>query len=300
MMSQINISFIANQLGSATRRGNEWSCLCPAHNDHNPSLSLGWDEKTQTLLAKCWVGCSFEDIISALKNRGLLPKRPVDEKSEKSRVYSSKVPKASKVDEMPSKIEVARHIWFESISPQGSLVESYLVTRGYNGSISATIRYNSRLFHGPSKSYYPAMVAAITRWPDKTVSSIHRTYLNSDGSDKAPISPNKMMLGSVSGGALRLSSSGSKLILAEGIETALSCFGATGISTWACLSTSGMVNVVIPPFDITQAIIIAADNDLPGQEAAGKLAQRLLGQGYAVRIAMPTKEKDFNDILRRQ
>jgi hypothetical protein len=52
------IDLIANQLGKATRVGNGWSCLCPAHDDHNPSLSLSLSEDG-TLLAHCYAGCSF-------------------------------------------------------------------------------------------------------------------------------------------------------------------------------------------------------------------------------------------------
>jgi len=31
---------IATALGKAERRGDEWICLCPAHDDHDPSLSV--------------------------------------------------------------------------------------------------------------------------------------------------------------------------------------------------------------------------------------------------------------------
>jgi len=107
-----------------------------------------------------------------------------------------------------------------------------------------------------------------------------------------------MMFGLTKGGAVRLSPPGSKLILAEGIETALSCFYATNIPTWSCLSTSGMVDVIVPSLEITSEIIICADGDGAGQKAANKLAERLHGSGYCVRIAPSPPDQDFNDILR--
>ena len=155
----------------------------------------------------------------------------------------------------------------------------------------------TRLFHN-SRTYHPAMIAAVALWPSKTISGVHRTYLAADGSDKVPLPPNKMMLGLIKGGAIRLSPIGTKLILAEGIETALSCFYATHVPTWSCLSTSGMIDIVVPPLEITQEIIVCADGDGAGQKAADKLAERLHRAGYGVRIARSPQGQDFNDVLR--
>ena len=92
MMSP-DIDLIANQLGKATRTRGGWSCLCPAHDDHHPSLSLSLSEE-ETLLAHCYAGCSFPDIMSALRKRGMweksdflhrrdmLPKAPITERAK--------------------------------------------------------------------------------------------------------------------------------------------------------------------------------------------------------------------------
>ncbi len=277
------IDWIAKQLGKATRTGNGWLCLCPAHDDHHPSLSLSLSEDG-TLLAHCYAGCSFPDILSALRSRRLLEMNDFPQQSDR-------FPQASN--------EMALRIWQESVRAEGTYVETYLRSRGICGDIPPTLRFHPRLFHN-SRTYHPAMVAAVTLWPSKSVVGVHRTYLTADGTDKAPLSPNKMMLGSTKGGAVRLSPIGTKLILAEGIETALSCFSATNILTWSCLSTSGMIDVVVPPLEITQEIIICADGDGAGQNAANKLAKRLHQAGYGVRIAPSPQGQDFNDILREQ
>lgn len=56
-------------------RPGEWRACCPAHDDHNPSLSIkeGGDG---TLLLKCWAGCSAQAIVTAvgLTMRDLFPK----------------------------------------------------------------------------------------------------------------------------------------------------------------------------------------------------------------------------------
>jgi hypothetical protein len=282
MMSP-HIDLIANQLGKATRVGNGWSCLCPAHDDHNPSFSLSLGEDG-TLLARCYAGCSFLDVMSALRKRGMLEKSDFLERRD----IPPKPP-----DEM------VLRIWRETLPAEDSPVQAYLKGRGYDGMIPPVLRFHHRLFHA-SRTYHPAMVAVVTLWPRKTISGVHRTYLTADGSGKAPLSPNKMMLGSIKGGAVRLASPGPQLILAEGIETALSCLYATHLPTWSCLSTSGMMDVIVPPLEITSEIIICADGDVAGQRAADKLAKRLHGTGYTVRIASPPQGQDFNDILRRE
>jgi len=280
------IDVIANQLGKATRTGNGWSCLCPAHDDHHPSLSLSLSEEG-VLLAHCYAGCSFPDIMSVLRKRGILEKSDLLHQRDRP----SQSPKN------PNKM--ALRIWHESVRAEGTYVETYLRSRGICGDIPPTLRFHPRLFHN-SGIYHPAMVAAVTLWPSKSVAGVHRTYLTADGTDKAPLSPNKMMLGSTKEGAVRLSPIGPKLILAEGIETALSCFYATHVPTWSCLSTSGMMDIVVPPLEITSEIIICADGDGAGQNAANKLANRLHRAGYGVRIAPSPQGQDFNDILRGQ
>jgi putative DNA primase/helicase len=281
-MMPLDIDLIARKLGKATRTRCGWSCLCPAHDDHNPSLSLALSEEGK-VLAYCYVGCSFPDIMSALRREGLL-----GESDHGNHRYTS--PKTS--DDM------ALRIWRESVCAEGTLVETYLRSRGIEGSIPPTLRFHPRLFHA-SRTYHPAMVAAVALWPNQTVSGVHRTYLTAEGGGKAPLSPNKMMLGPTKGGAVRLGSPGSKLILAEGIETALSCLYATNIPTWSCLSTSGMRDVVVPPFEVTQDIIICMDGDSAGKKAASTLAERVHRAGYGVRIAPSPQGQDFNDILRR-
>ena len=84
------------------------------------------------------------------------------------------------------------------------------------------------------------MVAMVTRGKDGMPVAIHRTFLTIDGSGKAPVDPEKMMLGPCRGGAVRLGSSGDEVIVGEGIENCLAAMQATGLAAWAALSTSGL------------------------------------------------------------
>ncbi len=282
-----DITLVAKQLGKAKRVRQGWSCLCPAHEDHNPSFSLSLGKEGR-LLAYCHAGCSFPDIMLALRRRGLLGNEVFIQKHETYQHPSPKTPD-----------EIVFQMWRETLPAEGSPVQTYLKGRGCEGRIPPVLRFHRSLFH-TSRTYHPAMVAAVTLWPKQTISGVHRTYLAAEGLGKAPFFPNKMMLGSIKGGAVRLAPPGAKLILAEGIETALSCLYATHVPTWSCLSTSGMMEVVVPPLEITQEIIICVDGDNAGQHAADQLAKRLHGDGYSVRLAPSPQGQDFNDILREK
>lgn len=69
---------------------------------------------------------------------------------------------------------------------------------------------------------------------------------------------------------------------------------------WCCTSNLNATDIVVPPLQITQEIIICADGDDAGQKAADKLAKRLHRTGYGVRIAPSTQVQDFNDFLREK
>jgi hypothetical protein len=187
-------------------------------------------------------------------------------------------------------------LWAETISANASPVEKYLSARGFTGEIPETIRYHPKLYHSGMKEYYPAMVSAVTI--EKEIVGLHRTYLCPKSFKKAEIEPNKMILGKVKGGSVKLAPAGKTLIIAEGIETALSISLATSLPVWASLSASSMRSIIIPSLCVIEEVVIAADHDEAGIRAADILAERLINEGYRVRLALPPKYKtDFNDIL---
>lgn len=285
-MRNVELEAVADACGGAIRTGAGWLCKCPAHDDRTPSLSLS--VKGDKLLAYCHAGCSFKDVLEGLKLLGYKGSASPDASYERD-VKSDK------------KTAYAKKLWKASRPARGTLVETYLRNRGYIGEIPPSIRFHPNLKHQPSGNYYPAMIAAVTLFPSDDICAIHRTFLNFDGLSKADVEPNKMMLGSVKGGAVMFGArSGYILWLAEGVETALSIFLATGQPTWATLSTSGMANVILPPIEYVPSIWISADHDYAGFVAATKLGDREYDAGRTVMIVMPDAVgSDFNDLLRR-
>jgi putative DNA primase/helicase len=68
-MSDIQAADLAKALGGR-RNGKGWVAKCPAHDDHNPSLSIDVGTDGRTLL-KCRSGCKQRAVIDALKAKGL-------------------------------------------------------------------------------------------------------------------------------------------------------------------------------------------------------------------------------------
>jgi predicted P-loop ATPase len=64
---------IATALGKARRSGDGWKCLCPAHDDHNPSLCVTDGLNGLSVLLHCHAGCSQGAVIAAVRERGLWP-----------------------------------------------------------------------------------------------------------------------------------------------------------------------------------------------------------------------------------
>jgi hypothetical protein len=296
-------STILRLLPSGKKEGNEWVAFNTTRNDkHLGSFRIN-------LLNGKWVDhatgdkggdvislCAYLKGLSQYEAANYLLGNSVCSKNWNFTTTPSKVSKPSKVDAT----QYINKLWNEALNTRNSIVESYLKNRGLLlQSIPQSIRYHPNLYHKRSDKCFPAMLSAVTKYGSDKVVALHRTYLKADGSSKADILPNKMMLGQVKSAAVMLTSTNSKLVIAEGIETALSVYMATGISTWACLSTSGLINIEVPPINITQEIIIAADADIAGINAANTLAARLVESGYLVKIATPTETgTDFNDLLK--
>ena len=166
--------------------------------------------------------------------------------------------------------------------------------------VPADLRFHPALRYidedGRDIGRYPAMLA-LMRYPDGTVASIHRTYLNEIG-EKAPVPEvKKIMPGKpLKTASVRLGTVGRHLGIAEGVETAMAASRRFGVPVWAATNAELMKGWV-PPASV-ERVSIFGDNDASytGQAAAFALAQRLVREGCAVEIHIPDQEgKDWAD-----
>jgi hypothetical protein len=280
---------LAKALGGR-KAGGGWMARCPAHDDREPSLSIR-DASDGRVLVHCHAGCDQERVIAALRSRGLWEENG-HLRFTRPTPYD---PNDRPVRDDAKRSEAALAIWQSATPEDCTLVETYLISRGLNISPPTTLRFHAGLKH-PSGGVWPAMVALVTLGVDSAPIAIHRTFLARDGVGKAPVDPAKMMLGPCRGGAVRLGPIGDRLMVAEGIETALSAIQATGQPAWAALSTSSLRALDLPR-DVRDVIVLA-DGDEPGEAAARDCAWLWKREGRRVRIARPPKGMDFNDLLK--
>jgi hypothetical protein len=265
------------------KAGAAWMARCPAHQDNNPSLAIA-DAEDGGVLVRCHAGCDQREVIKALQARGLW---------EAMRRHNGRRIAQAGSDAV-RRTQAGLDIWQASRPAAETLVAVYLRSRGIILAPPLSLRFRAGLKH-PSGGAWPAMVALVTRGTDEAPLGIHRTFLAHDGSTKAPVEPAKMMLGPCRGGAVRLGTPGDLLMVGEGIETCLAAMQANGNAAWAALSTSGLRSLNLPRE--VRDVVVLADGDDPGEEAAQACAWRWKREGRRVRIARPPRGLDFNDLL---
>jgi hypothetical protein len=272
--------------------GKYGRCLCPccSGSKHNPPLSV--KDTPAGIAVFCHRGCDFRAVRQALG---------FEDGGESVRAFTAEDQAAMEAAKREADIKSSRHameVWNRSGDPQGSPVSAYLKSRCIDAEdLPPSIRFHPACRHAISQSDHPAMVVLIEGGEHH---AIHRTYLKADGSGKAAVSPQKMMLGPAKGGGVYLSPPAPLMVIGEGIETMLSVRQSImddelGVCVVAALSTSGVAGFNIP--DWVKKLVLAVDGDEPGRDAAAKLMRRADDAGLFVSSMIAPPGKDFNDVL---
>lgn len=188
-------------------------------------------------------------------------------------------------------------IWNESVDPRGTIVESYLRSRGLDippEMAMEVIRFHRSCPFGKGERH-PCMIAAFHSIQTGELVAIHRTALTRDGRKI-----DRKMMGPVGGAAIKLESiaAGSKTIVTgEGIETCLSA-RAAGISpVWAMGSAEALARFPVLPGVETIGILGELDDSGANQKATQAVGDRWHASGREVHLFLPTAGKDLNDAL---
>ncbi len=297
-----------------SRRGREHVGLCPFHAEKTPSFTIvegkgfyhcfGCGAHGDIIgFVKEIEGVDFAEAVNRLEGDAPpIPARQVDRREANRREAA----------ERKRRIRAAREMWRRSERDiRGTQVERYLESRGLRRPRKgwpASLRYAPRLPYlergdADDGTAWPCMVAAVQkgRGARAPIVAVHRTYLTADGSAKAPVRSPKKMLGPISGGAVRFAAPGPRLLVGEGIETALSVVQAMPRRRiWAAGSLGNMVGQLLPPE--VKMVTLLMDSDMKDArislETAEKAARVYGAQGIQVRAAWPESGMDFNDMLR--
>jgi putative DNA primase/helicase len=188
---------LAHVLGGR-RIGRGWIAKCPAHQDRTPSLSIGESDDGKPLFY-CHAGCGQAQVIAALQD---CAQWFTNQQHRKTFRPQPAQPAHDQRHQDTDRTTRALVIWRSATLAHGTLVETYLRSRGIVRPIPATLRFHPELLH-PSGGYWPSIVALVTSSADEPM-AIHRTFLSRTGIGKASVEPERMTLGLCRRGAVRL------------------------------------------------------------------------------------------------
>lgn len=186
---------------------------------------------------------------------------------------------------------------------RGTSAAGYLLQRGISRLPAEGIRFCDRQRH--AGRVYQALYALAT--DDKAeLCYLHQTLL--DGDRKADIDSAKRLkslqedsyLDHARSVAIRMFPVSTTIGIAEGIETALSCYQVYGVNTWAVINSGFMKKFRVPAG--VKHLIIFADMDKhspTGHAAAFECAHaNLLAKNDLVKVSIRWPDNgDFNDML---
>ncbi|HEY1447495.1 MAG TPA: toprim domain-containing protein [Caulobacteraceae bacterium] len=334
---QARIADVLPAIGIIERqRGSSLVMRSPLREDHNPSFAIylaGERAGRWKDFATGETGDIF-DLIGALL--GLrekwdaywwacaylgIARNEVEQASpeERDRAKRNRDRRAAQAREESARYSARLKGWWLRLQPiDGTVAETYLrEARGLplRRPAPGALRFHPALDHVSDEgevTTWPAMVAAVVRGP--VIVGIHRTWLASDGSGKAPVDTAKKMLGPVRGGVIPLAKgptgltagkadragARSTLAVGEGIETCLTVAAARpDFRVWAAGSLSLMGSVEWPP--CASGVVLLGENDAsPVARKAFQAVEALWRKqaaGRRLEVARPLVGSDFNDWL---
>lgn len=198
--------------------------------------------------------------------------------------------------------EAARRLWAASNSILGSLGEDYLAGRSIvTVSASDPLRYHRHCFYRPSEDdvpggrpAWPAMIAAVTDLGG-AITGVHRTWLDPETRDKAPVAYPRRAMGNLLGHGVRFGPAARVMAAGEGIETILSLREAVPVlSMIAGLSGAHLAALAFPAG--LKRLYVARDDDPAGGAALATLSERAGRAGIEL-LPLEPEYGDFNDDL---
>lgn len=315
------------------QRGDYWGC-CPMHGESRPSFHCE-DRKGRYHCFGCGAtgdhfkffteldGVSFPravEMVASLAGVNLPGReeteaeRKARQKRETDRKRRDERKAADDARAKAVKLDTVKGIWQSAIPIEGTLAEAYLNSRSIartdlgDGPWPPSIRFHPGLTINGAK--HPALIGGVQA-VDRKLVAVWRIPL--DASGRAIVDSEgkkiKLGLGPASGGGVRLGPVTKTLRVAEGLETALAVQRLTSreASTWALLSTSGMIAFEIPPG--VERVEIYADGDRhrmnkitgalmqpPGIAAAKQLQEKAKAKGVEAVIYPSPEPDDWLDV----
>lgn len=187
-----------------------------------------------------------------------------------------------------------RRLWDESQPVAGTVAERYLRTRAIDGELPGpdVLRFHPQMTSLEDRARRPALVAGLVD-QDARLQAIQVTLLTTHGAAKAKLATPRRTIGPSMGAYVRIDAPSHTLVVAEGLETALSARRALGAGAWALLSAENLAQFSPPP--VIDRLVVAADNDEAGLAAAARLRARVKTFLICEIALPPNGHLDWND-----
>ena len=327
---------LLSRLDKVRQSGGEWTALCPAHDDKNPSLGIK-ESDNGVLLVKCHVGCATRDIMAAV-GLGLPDLYPEHlRKGRKGAGYSdpeaaARIAKAKaarqvkRTHELTERVQDAHNSWShspaplapDSIAPGHDWARAYLRSRG-PGVLEAAIAAGVRVLPDSHKSSWnpdSKTRAPCVLWPIRDPRSgdlvgVQREWgrghknKKMQGRHMVPVNPASPDV--LHSGYVRFPGKRDTLYICEGQVTTAAVAAATGQRTVALFDTAGMAKPPRPMVarairDGATQIIVASDGGVGGIKAALEGIHIMQTWGLKIPIVwtVPPEGQDWADILERE
>jgi hypothetical protein len=207
----------------------------------------------------------------------------------------------------------AGFIWRTSRPAAGTPAEAYLRGRGITCALPTSVGYRpiegeALEKMGLADQHAGPLFAAVFRavGPDGQTWAVQQVICDPAGDPpaKAKVKNNKRTNGCGLSAAVWLGAPEDEVILAEGPETGLSVWQATGVATLIVLGTYNLAAVQLPERVTTVTIAVDIEEKGRGLAAALDAAASWQKRGKTVRLMLPPlgarSEGDFNDVLQDQ
>ncbi len=197
--------------------------------------------------------------------------------------------------------EAARRLFRAGRPVPGTQAEAYLRARGITVRLDwPALRFHPALWYradrDAARESWPGLLAAVTD-ADGRITGVHRTWLDRQRPEKAPLADPRRALGQLLGNGVRFGRATDVLAAGEGIETMLALKSVLpDLPMIAALSANHLAALDLAP--MLARLYVARDRDAAGRMAAERLHARGHDAGIEVRDLMPART-DFNVDLRR-
>lgn len=264
----------------------------PGHGPADRSVSLLETEDGRVLIHCFSPRDDWRAVRAELANLGLL-----DESESEHASFTEPVIRVQAEQRDEDRRARVLRFWNKSSPVAGTIGERYLRARAIEGELPGPdiLRFHPRMTSLEDRERRPALVASLVN-NQGVLEGIQVTLLSAHGAAKAALTTPRRTIGRLMGHYVRIDAPGDVLVVAEGLETALSARRALGAGAWAFLSAENLAQFEPPP--VIDKLIIAADHDEAGHAAAARLQERVK-RSIACEIALPPdNHPDWNDWAR--